>query len=141
MKIKTTRFGEIEFPESDIITFPDGILGFPRENKYVFIDTNPDGLLKWLQSLNDPELAFVVCDPTIIDSEYLSKIKGCINNKIVVVIMCIPEDYTKMTANMKGPILIDKNTKEAEQIVLVDPEFDSHYKIFLKTEEERSDDS
>ncbi len=71
MKIQSTRFGEIECDEADLIAFPEGVLGFPEDSRYVLLD--PDGgasPFKWLQSATSPELAFVVIDAAFLKADY-----------------------------------------------------------------------
>ena len=62
MQVKTTRFGTIEIDESLTITFPKGILGFPTHKSFALIQPNEDDLFFWLQSIEDPALAFVVTE-------------------------------------------------------------------------------
>ena len=65
VKIETSRFGSLEVPEDRVIRFPVGLLGFPRLNRYILIDYK-DTPLKWLQSVEDPDVAFIVTDPKTI---------------------------------------------------------------------------
>jgi len=64
MKIHTTRSGDIETPDKDIISLPEGILGFDDSSEYVLLEHDSEGTpFKWLQSTSDPNLAFIVMDP------------------------------------------------------------------------------
>ena len=69
MKLDTTRFGEIEIDEGHILRFRGGILGFPKNEQFTLIGSPSQGLL-WLQAMEDPGLAFMVCDPTSFVPEY-----------------------------------------------------------------------
>ena len=71
MKVYTTRFGEIEIADETIIAFPNGILGFPEQTNYALINTDDNSPLKWLQSLDDPALAFVVTNPNLFKPDYM----------------------------------------------------------------------
>ena len=67
MRITTTRFGEIEVEKSEIITF-QGILGFEGVQQYILLgDVQPFG---FLQAVEDPDLTFVVIDPTALVPDY-----------------------------------------------------------------------
>ena len=56
MLIETTRFGRIEVDGDKLITFKGGILGFPDLKKYALIQTSPDPVFFWLQSVESPSL-------------------------------------------------------------------------------------
>ncbi len=75
MKVKTTRFGEIETEFDRVIRFPRGILGFPEYREYVLLQTNEEGTFFWLQSTENPALAFVVSDPMLFVPEYQVPLK------------------------------------------------------------------
>lgn len=138
MKLLTKHFGEIEINEEDIITFNEGILGFEEYKKYVIID-NPDQEVpfKWLQCIDEPDLSFVIINPFIFRSDYeftlsdntLEKLKIESENDIAVfTIVVVPDDITKMTANLQGPIIINTNKKLAKQIILENSNYKTkHY--------------
>ena len=65
MLIETTRFGKVEIDGSRVITFKDGPLGFPHHRRFALIQTTGDDVFFWMQSLEDAELAFLVCDPVV----------------------------------------------------------------------------
>src|SRR5690554_6204000 len=65
MNVQTTRFGTIEVDDSRIITFPAGLLGFSSFKKYALLQPDDDGVFFWLQSVETPDLAFVVSDPSL----------------------------------------------------------------------------
>ncbi len=58
LKIKTSRFGELEVDEQSVVSIMGGVLGFPKETKYVLLEYNPP--FSWLQSIENADLAFVV---------------------------------------------------------------------------------
>jgi flagellar assembly factor FliW len=80
VRFDTTRFGPIDIAAERVIRFRDGILGFPEAKRFAliqadhFADSDPDGsgdgCIFWLQNVDDPKLAFVVCDPTAFIGEY-----------------------------------------------------------------------
>ena len=63
MQIETTRFGTIDVAEEQLFHFPMGLLGFSSQKRYVVLDHAPDSPLKWLQSVDDGSLAFIITDP------------------------------------------------------------------------------
>ena len=76
MEVRTTRFGVIEISEDRVITFPKGLLGFPEHHRYCLLQPGDDACFFWLQSLDDPELAFVVTDPTLFMQDYSVPIRA-----------------------------------------------------------------
>ena len=71
MKFTTTRFGEIEFPDEVVMEFPDGVLGFARDTRFILLEHDAEGSpFKWLQSLNTADLAFIVIDPNTVETRY-----------------------------------------------------------------------
>lgn len=60
MKLEGTRFGTIEFAEEDLVTLPDGMIGFSEFNQFVIVNTKDESPFRWLQSLEEPKLAFLL---------------------------------------------------------------------------------
>ncbi|PID28167.1 MAG: flagellar assembly protein FliW [Candidatus Cloacimonadota bacterium] len=129
MIVKTKRFGDVEYDPKTAIVFPKGILGFPKEKRFVLLDPNKKSPLKWLQSLDRPDLAFVITDPLIFKPEYeikafksdLEELEAEDFTHITqFVIVTVPHDPSKMTANLKGPLLVNLENNLAKQLVLDD---------------------
>jgi len=138
MKVYTTSFGEIEINDETILTFPAGILGFPNYQKYCLIDVDENSPLKWLQSIEEPSLTFVVTDPNLFRPDYsidawkkdLEDIEGTkAEDIIVLVLVTVPTDPSKMTANLKGPLLINTSNNLAKQLVVDNPDYDIKYRL------------
>lgn len=134
MKVKTTRFGELELDESRIITFIAGILGFPKYRKYVLIDQDKSSPFRWLQSVENEGLAFVLIDPLYIMPEYRIEVSkedigdlnlSSLDKAVVVCIVNINEGCKSVTTNLVGPIIVNPEKMLAKQLIL----FDSHYSI------------
>ncbi|RKD23545.1 flagellar assembly factor FliW [Caminicella sporogenes DSM 14501] len=140
MKLITRHFGEIEIDESEIIDFPDGILGFEDVKKYVLINNpDPEVPFQWLQSVDEPSLAFVITNPFLFKSDYEFDIPQNVLKKLeieetedvaVYSIAVVPDDIKDMTINLRGPVIINVKKKKAKQIVLDKEEYSLKYKIF-----------
>jgi len=76
MEIQTSRFGTISVDDERVITFPRGLLGFPDQARFALIQTGEENYFFWLQCVDEPNLAFVVTDPSIFFKEYEVPIKG-----------------------------------------------------------------
>jgi len=140
MKLTTRHFGDIEIDEGDIITFPDGILGFEDVKKYVIIP-NPDEKVpfQWLQGVDEPNLAFVITNPFLFKKDYEFDIPDSVvedleikgpEDVITYSIAVVTEDIKDMTINLMAPIIINSNNKQGKQIVLDGDEYSLKYKIF-----------
>ena len=139
MKVLTDRFGAIEVSEEDIITMVDPILGFPYAKRYVIIDHKEGSPFKWLQSVDDGSLAFVIVNPKLIKPDYVVPIDEEDARKLqiespedadVYVIVVIPENPRDMTVNLRGPIVVNRKKKLAKQVVIPDDSYPVRYRVF-----------
>ncbi|MCC5828929.1 MAG: flagellar assembly protein FliW [Phycisphaeraceae bacterium] len=132
MQIQTTRFGTIEIDDSRIITFPKGLLGFPDFTRYAMIEASEDPCFWWLQSIEAPDLAFVVTDPMLFVPTYRVPIRreqmdelgmrGIEQSQVLVI---VNKHETVLTGNLQGPLVINCHTLEGEQMVLSDRRFNT----------------
>ena len=144
MIIKTTRFGQVQVAESDLIAFPEGILGFADMKKFVLVDDPTDDIFAWLQSCDEPALAFPVLEPELFTENYkvnlakadLESLKMQAGQTArLFCIVTIPEDPTKMTANLKAPIVVNVSKRIARQCVLQDNNLAIREPIFVKLQQ------
>lgn len=139
MQCRSTRFGVCEIRNESVLTFPSGILGFPDCHRYVILDHDTDAPFKWLQSLDEPGLAFVILDPASfhpgytvqVPNEALIEIQGRDDDELLVsVLLTIPSsDPTGITANLRGPLLMNLRTKLCKQLILSDS-FPTRFPLF-----------
>lgn len=130
MIIHTTRFGDIDCPEEKILKIPSGIIGFPASTRYLILDHDRDVPFKWMQSLDQAELAFVIIDPVWFKPDYRVTIAldeidelGRVDegDLAMFVILTIPsDDPSSMTANLRGPVVVHTGTRIAKQLILRD---------------------
>lgn len=125
MRVVTKPYGVIEVDERQKIFFPNGLFGFENFKNYVLLDAKQQPFY-WLQSQDVAEIAFVLINPQIFRSDYELDVDEEelleINIKSPDDILCfaivtIPENPAKMTANLQGPIIINKRTREARQSI------------------------
>ena len=136
MIIETSRFGPLEVDSDRLINFDDGLLGFPEQHEYALIQTGEGSGFYWLQSVNTPELAFVVCDPRLFVVDYQVPVKlddlQCIeldkaDNAQVFVIVNKSGDL--LTGNFQGPLVINVVNRKACQLVLSDKRYSTRYPL------------
>ncbi len=140
MKIQTTRFGELEVNNNDIINFKEGILGFDALKRFFVVDPGDQTLILWLQSVEDASIAFPVIEPKIFKHDYTVKLVPAefssleledLNGASIYTIITIPQNVTEMTANLKAPIVINNKAKIARQIVLQDSKLEVKHPMYL----------
>lgn len=124
--IATKPFGQIVVDERQIIDFPEGIYGFEDIKKFVILDANEKSPFKWLQAYDEPDLAFVIIRPIDFMVQYelevmqedLEDIGAKSPDEVIVfAIVTIPEDPSRMTANLQGPVLINPKTRKGKQAI------------------------
>ncbi|PID72056.1 MAG: flagellar assembly protein FliW [Desulfobulbus propionicus] len=129
MKTIQTRFGEIEFDPANVIHFPEGLIGLEQLHDFLVIPNEKKGPLFWIQSVDDPDFAFPVTDPTNFfldyalapDADEREKLQIGENDPcFVLTIVSVGEDK-KITLNLSGPILYSAETHRALQVILEDP--------------------
>ncbi len=139
MKCQSTRFGTFEVSDDTLLVFPSGILGFPDWTKYVLLDHDTDAPFKWLQCVEEPQLAFVILDPALFKPDYqvtiptdaLIEIQKQGDDELsVVTILTIPsDDPTAVTANLRGPLIMNHRTRLCKQLVLPE-DLPTRYPLF-----------
>jgi len=136
MKVKTTRFGDIEVDELRIMDFDKGILGFPEDPKFVLLQTNEEGNFFWLQSISRPDLAFVVSDPLLFEPNYQVPIKeddfkeiGMENMADAQVLIIINKIDRMLTGNMQGPLVINARNCQGRQLVLSEKKYKTRHPL------------
>ena len=116
MKVQTSRFGEIEVDEANVLTFPAGLIGFPSMTRYALRDHEGDMPFQWLQSLDSGDLAFIVMNPSLVKIDYRVAVgpqdigdlgESKAEDLTLWVILTVPSpDPNRITANLRGPITI-----------------------------------
>lgn len=142
MLVKTKYFGEIDLDESKVITFDNGMMGFKEYRKYTIlydIEKERESTISWLQSLDEPELAFPVINPFLVDENYnptvndgYLKTLGEFEDKelILLLTVTVPENMEKITANFKAPIVINAATGKGCQVIAENQEYKIKQEIY-----------
>jgi flagellar assembly factor FliW len=136
MLIKTTRFGDIELDEAKIMEFKEGLLGFPQHRRFAMIQTSPDPAFFWLQAVEDPDLAFVVCDPLVFVPDYQVPIRkddvealGLRDLEDCQVLAIVNKVNGDLTANLLGPLVVGTQSMRAKQLVLSDKRYSTRHRL------------
>lgn len=140
MKINTVRFGEIEIDKERIFEFVLPIIGFDELKKFVILDLNKDNFFKWLQSVEDPNLAFPVVSVFSMNVDYsidlpdnivdILKIQD-VENLLVMNIASIPQNNPQgTTINLLAPLVFNLESLLAGQVILSGSGYDISFPLF-----------
>lgn len=139
IELETARFGPLSIAEDALFTFPMGLLGFARHKRYAIVDHRDDSPFKWLQSVEDGGLAFILTDPLFFKPDYHVRVKraelsviGPVAEEdlVVSVIMTVPQNPRDMTANLLAPLIFNMGNRKGMQLVLTDRRFPVKYRVF-----------
>ena len=143
-KIDTIRFGKLEIEDSDIIKFADGLPAFEDEHEFVVLPYGEGTPYMFLQSLATPELAFLMTDPFVffpdysfeLDDENMAKLDvESMEDILVCTLISIPATgIANMTTNLLAPVVINRHSKEARQVVLERTAYTTKHRLFPKKE-------
>ena len=142
MKINTLRFGEIEIEDERVFNFVMPIIGFNELKNFVIIDFNKDSFFKWLQSVEDPTLAFPIVSVFSMNVDYsidlpdnvVEKLKiNNVESLLVMNIASIPQENPQgTTLNLLAPIVFNLDEKIAGQVILSGSGYDTSFPLFKK---------
>lgn len=142
MVAQTRFFGEVTIDDDKILDFPNGIIGFEDKHKFAIIydiEKGEDTAVRWLQCMEDPYMAFPVLEPFAVLDEYNPMIEDSLlepldnpsdEDMIVLLMMITSSDVTKVTANLKAPIVINLATCKGGQIIVENPDYDSKFNVY-----------
>lgn len=136
MEVRTTRFGIVDIAEDRVIEFPKGLLGFPNHTRYCLLEPGDDACFFWLQSIEEPSLAFVVTDPSLFVTGYTIPIRpehmaelGLARLEDAQVFCIVNKIENQLTGNLQGPLLINTITRTGEQLVLADKKWTTRHPL------------
>ena len=143
MQVCTRWFGTVDIDDNKIIDFDLGLIGFEDCKKFTLIydvDKGEETAIMWLQSLDEPGLALPVMKPEyimdgydpIVEDEILNTLGGDIRtaNLAVFCTLTVPEDLTKMTINLKAPIIVNVDTMRGVQLIADNEDYAVRYPIY-----------
>jgi len=131
MKTLNTRFGEVAYDPENVLTFPEGLIGFENLRQFIVMPNQKDGPLFWIQSVEDPSVALILTDPTNFFLGYqvvpeagekkklqLAAEEDCFT---LVVVTVYPD--RQVTLNLMAPILFAPGSNKAIQVILENSDY------------------
>lgn len=134
--VDSTRFGTLEVPADSVIEFPAGLIGFPSATRFIMVEHKPP--FSWLQSIDEPSLAFVVVDGFEFGKSL--DLKPPIGDPVcdfntddefaILLIVTVRPDPKQTTVNLKAPLFVNIKNKKATQVIYDDPRYSLRYPLW-----------
>ena len=127
-----------------VLHFPCGLYGFENHTDFILSESEYKPFM-WLQSVSEESLSFLTVDPFLFFSDYELDVDdesikdiGVKDASDVLVISIVTLSskgkHTHITANLQGPLIINKNNKKGMQIVLPDPRWSTKHDLLKKND-------
>ena len=138
LKALTKYFGEIEYTERELYSFPAGLFGFEEEKRFLLLPFEGDGSLLCLQSLATPALAFVMMDPFALDAAYapvlqpeeLANMEAQASEDLLYYALCaVKEPVSESTVNLQCPVAMNEDKGIAMQVILEDSPYHMRHRL------------
>lgn len=138
--VSTSRFGQLSVKPEKIITMTSPFLGFPDSKRFMIKPHGEESPFLWLQSLDDPKLAFVAIQAALLIPQYQPEISSLTRQELqdspdqpleILLILTIPKDNPDgMTANLLGPVAINPQKRLAKQVLQDPMRYDACWPVF-----------
>jgi flagellar assembly factor FliW len=132
MNLETSRFGTMEVDPGSIITFTQPIIGFQEYRRYIIVPGPNGGEVKWLQSTDSGDLAFILMNPTHVIPDYSVQLRAEEMRELAVTrveeldvytLVVVPKDPSKVRTNLRAPILISPKHRLGKQAILENSDY------------------
>lgn len=130
MKIDIAKFGLKDVPVNPdaVFSFPQGLVGFEEAKRFTLFHEEGKPTVFWLQSLDNPQLAFSVVEPESIDLQYemelsdedcaLIELKDAAEAVVVVILYREEADNGRVAANTRSPLVLNTRSRLGMQKIL-----------------------
>ena len=125
-------FKDLVYSKEDIITFPAGVPGFEKNKTFVLVQI-PDYLpFEWLVCIDGSRLRFALINPLMFSPDYTPAMTKehledlAIEKPGDILLYCIvtiAENPIESTANLVGPVVINKTKRLGKQIIFDDDRY------------------
>jgi flagellar assembly factor FliW len=139
MLIHTVNFGELEVPEDKVITFKEGLPGFPQIHRFAILEMDELKPFQYLQALGDPPISLFIINPFLVDPTYEFRLTDTdmedVNSKnsselAVYAVATIPDDPNSATLNLMAPIVINDVERCGKQVILHESKYSVKHPLF-----------
>ena len=139
MKIRTTRFGELNVPAECIVRFTSCLAGFPRHKRFALFPYEENSPFNILQSVSNPDLTFLLVDPYRFFNGYIFELEDELaeelgfsagNDPAVYALTTLRDRIEDATVNLLGPVLVNWDRRTAVQVTLHNSSFSVRQQLF-----------
>lgn len=141
MQVKTARFGVIDVDTERLLNFPQGMVGFPALKRYFFVQVPDSNIFVWLQSFDDPDIAFLMVDPFVFFPDYDVRLDettceslqlSSADEAALLTVVTIParEGVRGMTTNLLAPVVINHVQSLGQQVILDGSSYRTKHLLF-----------
>lgn len=134
-------FKDLVFSKEDTISFPSGIPGFEKQKEFVIVHLPEYTPFEWLVSTDSSGLRFAIINPMVFRPDYSPNIvKEQLEDLgiekpediLLYTIVTIRENPEDSTANLIGPVIINKTKRLGKQVIIDDEKYTTKEKILGK---------
>lgn len=142
MLVESKALGAVEVDERQVLSFPQGLFGFEQHHEFALLDARQPPFY-WLQSTAQQQVAFVLLDPLVFRPDYSLDVDESELAEIGVetgtdalcfAIVTIPDTVNEMTANLQGPVVVNRDTRVARQFISHNPAWQVRHGVFQEIE-------
>ena len=141
MLVKTTRFGESDVKDDQIISFHSGLIGFSEAQRFVIREDEAAAPFRWLQSIGSEDLAFVMIEPHVSISNYELELTNVHLKKLraektedlsIYTLVTMAKIMKDVTINLQGPLLFNLEKRLGIQIIVQDGRYSTRHSLFAE---------
>ena len=128
MEVQDTRFGTLNVDDKELITLDGGLMGFPNSTRYIMFPYSDDSSFFWLQSIDEPEIAFIVINPFDFFNDLVFEVSDDDAQSInlergedveIFTLVTIPDGAPEeMRTNLAGPVVVNVANRQGRQILV-----------------------
>lgn len=135
MRLSGTRFGTVDYEERDVIHLAEGLVGMPQLRHFLIMEFAEQAPFRWLQSLEDPGVGFLIADPTLFDASFnlaldehdLRDLEVNAPEDLSVFVICTRRGpWSATTGNLLGPVIVHTGARRGRQLIVEDAGYSTH---------------
>jgi flagellar assembly factor FliW len=139
LQLSSILLGPLEIRPDTIVTFPVGLPGFRSMHRFALVETQRDELV-WLQSVDDPDLTFLLADPFAVvpgfeieipPSDLASLGVAVAREALLVLVVVQLEAGIPVAANLQSPVIIARDRRLGRQVVLPDSRYGMQHPVAI----------
>lgn len=139
MLVRSTRLGDMELSEEQVLYFPHGLPGFLEEREFAYLPHQENNPFTFLQSVTEPDLTFIIVEPFPFFQDYEFELPDELVQELdcseenppqIMNIVSVPDSPEEMTANLLAPVVINCRARKAIQVVLEKTKYTTRHRLF-----------